>query len=281
MDDSKDPAVYPSPGAPSLRVLQMALEDIDGQLIDARRVDNRQLAFNLNRRRQSVLDAMVQARKEGARPTKCTHGVSMADACRACWENLTRQKQLEAQQAARYRYERETQLRSGLFTGAEQEASRLEWTPIAEDPQKGMTYGAIDRSATLAEYWNQTKPKPGELADALDRAGLGDAQVENPGLLREVYEAQVNAPLVDYRNYYAQFFDDAKVRRLQEDAAAAQAKQMLNQRMARYVAMRQDLEMQLGAVMQGQSQPRVQVRRAPATVAPGPPMEAKRGYFDE
>lgn len=228
--------------------------EVETRLLAARKQDQRQRAFELNTQRMAIMDALeqvrdeTQARKEGARPKQCRHGVSMADTCPACREVYYQQKAVEQEWSSR------------RFTPAAQEQAALAWTPIAEDPQKGMTYGAIDRSATLAEYWNQTKLKPGELADALDRANL---EAPKPGT-------------------FGSMFDAVKVRGLQEDAAAqAQAKQMVNERMARYVAMRQDLEMQLGAVMQGQSQPRVQVRRAPATVAPGPPMEAKRGYFDE
>lgn len=249
--------------------------EVETRLLAARKQDQRQRAFELNTQRMAIMDALeqvrdeTQARKEGARPKQCRHGVSMADTCPACREVYYQQKAVEQEWSSR------------RFTPAAQEQAALAWTPIAEDPQKGMTYGAIDRSATLAEYWNQTKLKPGELADALDRAGLGDAQVENPGLLREVYAAQVNAPLVDYSKFYGQFFDDVKVRRLQEDAAAAQAKQMVNKQMARYSEIQYQLAGLTEDVKRRTREAGTSVRRAPATVAPGPPMEAKRGYFDE
>lgn len=252
--------------------------EVETRLLAARKQDQRQRAFELNTQRMAIMDALeqvrdeTQARKEGARPKQCEHGISMADTCLACREIYYRANEQVREQAQR----------RGKMFYANERPKQLEWSGMQDDvsPADG-TYGAINRQAQLAEYWNQTTPKPGELADVLNRAGRLEAAKPGGSLTRAVYEDALRDAAAAKPGTFGSMFDDVKVRRLQEDAAAAQAKQMVNQRMARYSEIQYQLAGLTEDVKRRTREAGTSVRRAPATVAPGPPMEAKRGYFDE
>jgi len=223
--------------------------DLEERIVEARRAGDSIKASFLQERRGDVRIALEQvleveqARKEGARPTKCRHGVSMADNCLKCREEYSAQKAVEQK---RDQVERDLRLYQGIerlrakqFTPAAQEQSRLEWTPIFKDEADSLDYQGIARSSQLAEYWN----RPDYQAAVAQQAGLSNAAkpVDPSKLTRDIYEDALRAAATK-PNPFATF---------------------------------------VGGILGQRAAPRVQVRRAPATVAAGPPMDAKRGYFDE
>lgn len=132
--------------------------------------------------------------------------------------------------------------------------------------------------------------------------GTLGGQLEQAGLLQEVYAANLTAAQSSIGTF-GSMFDAAKrgealasmdayaerrwaeqAQRLAgqqwdnraqgyQEALAQRAKQMVNDQMARYSVIQ--------AALGGLGVATAPVRRAPATVAAGPPLEAKRGYFDE